>query len=147
MKFELVINRAAEEAVQAVVHKESEFTARLENMVLQYNGQDKVAAYREDEIKMLAFSEMECISVLEGKTWAMDRNGEKYQLKYRLYELENILPQNFVRINKSTLANKDCIERLTASFNGSVDVVFKCGCREYVSRRCLAKMKRRLGAS
>ena len=145
MKFHLIIDKNAEEEIQATVRRESELTEQLENIVLQYNGMDKIPAYTEDTMKLLPFSEIECISVFSGKSYAIDRSGHKYRLKYRLCELDNMLPQNFTRINKSALANKDRIAHLAVSFNGSVDAVFKCGYRDYISRRCLADLKRRLG--
>jgi DNA-binding LytR/AlgR family response regulator len=57
--------------------------------------------------------------------------------------LESILPTYFIRINKSTLANEHRIERFDAAFSGGVDAVFRCGYREYVSRRCFAEIRRR----
>ena len=145
MKFTLLIQKNQEEEIQALVHEESEFTEKLQNMVLQYNGTDKLPAYGEDETLMLSFSQIECIFSQEGKTWAIDRRGIKYHLKYRLYELEQLLPSNFIRINKSAIANRSQIEKLATSFNGSVDAVFKCGYQDYISRRCLSEIKRSLG--
>ena len=145
MKFRLLINREAEEEVTASVHKRSEFTDRLENMVLEYSGEDRLPAYREDEMKRLSLEDIECITVLEGKTWALDREGRRYRLRFRLRELEDRLPRNFIRINKSSIANRDRIEKLTAAFSGAVDAVFRCGWSDYVSRRCLTELKRSLG--
>ena len=145
MKFTLRIQKNQEEEIQALVHEESEFTEKIQNMVLQYNGTDKLPAYREDETLMLSFSQIECVFSQEGKTWAVDRKGIQYRLKYRLYELEQLLPLNFIRINKSAIANRSQIEKLAASFNGSVDAVFKCGYQDYISRRCLTEIKRSLG--
>ena len=88
-------------------------------------------------------SQGECITVLDGKTYAVTRSGERCRLKLRLYELEAMLPASFIRINKSALANEAHLERFTASFNGTVDAVFRSGYREYVSRRCFAEIKRR----
>ena len=145
MKFTLQIQKDQEEEIQARVHEESEFTEKLQDLVLQYNGTDKLPAYREDETRMLSFSEIECVFSQEGKTWAIDRKGTQYRLKYRLYELEQLLPPVFIRINKSAIANRSRIKKLAASFNGSVDAVFKCGYQDYVSRRCLTEIKRSLG--
>ena len=61
----------------------------------------------------------------------------------RLRDLEQILPSYFIRINKSTLANEHRIDRFDAVFSGGVDAVFRCGYREYVSRRCFAEIRRR----
>lgn len=144
MKFKLFIDKTAEESVVATVHRTSDFTAQIENMVLHYTGEDRLTGYAEDDMKILPYSQIECITLLGGKTYAIDRQGEKYLLRFRLYELEKLLPANFIRINKSSLANQDRLDRLSASFNGAVDAVFKCGYRDYVSRRCFAELKRRL---
>lgn len=143
MKFKLIIDAEKDEEVVATVHARSPLTDQIEQLVMEYTGTDRIAAYAEDDIKMLPFAEIECITILNGKTYAIDTNNRRYRLKLRLYELEKILPSSFIRINKSTLANETKLERFTASFSGAVDAVFKCGYTEYVSRRCFAEIKRR----
>lgn len=143
MKFRLIIDKDQEESVVATVHERTRLIDEMELLVLQYDGSDRVAAYTEDGMRMLPFSDVECITVLDGKTYAITCGGERYRLKQRLYELEAMLPASFIRINKSALANEAHLERFTASFNGAVDAVFQSGYREYVSRRCFAEIKRR----
>lgn len=143
MKFKLIIDREKDEEVVATVHERSSLTDQIEKLVMQYTGADRIAAYTEDDIKMLPFADIECITILDGKTYAIDTSNTRYRLKLRLYELEEILPSSFIRINKSALANETKLERFTASFSGAVDAVFKCGYTEYVSRRCFAEIKRR----
>ena len=144
MNFRLVIDKSKEEEVVATVHKKSELTDRIEELVMQYDGSDEIAAYTEDDIKVLKLKEIECITVMDGKTYAICANGEKFRLKQKLYEMEKLLPECFIKINKSSLANQSRIERFTGMYTGAVDVIFKCGYREYVSRRCFAEIKRRL---
>lgn len=143
MKFCLIIDKEKEEELLLRTHEHSALTQQIEQLVLAYNGIDRICAYTEDDMKMLNFSDIECITVLDGKTYAIDTHATRYRIKQRLYELEQILPSCFIRINKSTLANETHLERFTASFSGAVDAVFKCGYREYVSRRCFANIKRR----
>ena len=143
MRFKLVIDKTQEETVVATVHERSRLTDEMELLVLQHDGSDRIAAYTEDGMRMLPFSDIECITVLDGKTYAVTRSAERCRLKLRLYELEAMLPASFIRINKSALANEAHLERFTASFNGAVDAVFRSGYREYVSRRCFAEIKRR----
>lgn len=143
MKFRLVIDKTKDEEVVATVHSRSALTERIEVLVMEYSGADRIPAYTEDEVKMLTFSDMECITVLDGKTYAIDRHNRQYRLKMRLYELEDLLPTSFIRINKSTLANEAHLDRFITSYSGAVDAVFKCGYTEYVSRRCFAQIKRR----
>lgn len=143
MKFKLIVDPTKDEEVVATVHAPSPLTAQLEALVLSQSRGDRLPAYHEDDITLLAFDDIECITVLEGKTFAIDREARQYRLKQRLYELESILPASFIRINKSTLANEAHLVRFTATFSGGVDAVFQCGHREYVSRRCFAEIKRR----
>lgn len=143
MKFKLIIDKTKEEEVVATVHERSSLTDQMEALVLQHTGSDRVPAYTEDGMKLLPFADIECITVLDGKTYAVDSHNRRYRLKQRLYELEEMVPAYFIRINKSTLANENRLERFTASFSGAVDAVFQCGYREYVSRRCFAQIKRR----
>ena len=143
MKFRLVIDKTKDEEIVVTVHERSALTDKIEALVAQHTGRDRIPAYTEDEIKLLAFSDMECVTVLDGKTFAIDTKNRRYRLKMRLYELEAMLPACFIRINKSTLANEHRLERFEAAYSGAVDAVFKCGYREYVSRRCFAQIKRR----
>lgn len=143
MKFQLIIDTSKEEEIVATVHGRSALTDQIESLVLQHTGADRIAAFAEDEMKMLSFADIECITVLDGRTYAIDKRNQKFRLKQRLYELEAQFPSHFIRINKSTLANEKRIKRFVPSFSGAVDAVFQCGYREYVSRRCFAEIKRR----
>ena len=143
MKFKMIIDQTKDEEIVATVHTPSALTDRIQQLVQEYTGTDRVAAYMEDDIRMLPFSDIACITVMEGKTFAIDRKGKQYRLKQRLFELEAILPPAFIRINKSAIANERLIERFAANFSGAVDAVFQGGYREYVSRRCFAEIKRR----
>ena len=144
MKFRLIIDREKEEEVVVTAREPSALTEGIRQLVLQESGMDRIPGYTEDDVKLLRFADIECITILNGKTYAIDIHNHRYRLKQRLYELEKILPPSFIRINKSSLANQERLERFTASFSGAVDAVFQCGYTEYVSRRCFAQIKRRL---
>jgi len=143
MKFKLNIQPGCEETVEATVRKRSELTDQIEALVQQYAGEDQLTAYTEDDMAVLRFSDIELITVQDGRTWAVDQSGSVYRLKMRLWELEEKLPACFIRINKSALANEKHILRFSAGFSGAVDAVMRCGRTEYVSRRCYAQIKRR----
>ena len=146
MKFTLIIDSEKEEEVVATVHSRTALVDAIEAAVLQHAGADRIPGYTEEGIVMLPVSCIECITVLDGKTYAIDSDNHRYRLKQRLYELEGMLPSSFIRINKSTLANEARLERFAVTYAGSVDAVFRCGYREYVSRRCFSQIKRRLEA-
>ena len=143
MKYKLIIDKDAEEEITVVAHAPSSLTQQIEDLVCGYSGTDCIMGYREDSIRRLAFSEIECITILERKVIVIDTDGNQYRIQDRLRDLEEILPSYFIRINKSTIANEHRILRFDAAFSGGVDAVFRCGYREYVSRRCFAEIRRR----
>ena len=143
MKFTLIIDKDEEEQVVMTVHEPCALSEKVEELVMHNVGSDRIAGYAEDEIHLLNFNQIECITVISGKTYAIDRTATQYLLKQRLYEIEQLLPSYFIRINKSTLANELHLARFKASFSGSIDAIFQCGYKDYVSRRCYAQLKRR----
>ena len=143
MKFKLIIDKNAAEEVTVIAHAPSSLTQQIEDLVFQYAGVDSILGYRDDEMRKLSFSDIECITILDRKVIAIDLSGSRYRIQDRLRDLEDILPSYFIRINKSTLANEHRIVRFDAAFSGGVDAVFQCGYREYVSRRCFAELRRR----
>jgi DNA-binding LytR/AlgR family response regulator len=143
MKYRLIIDKDKEEEIIAIVHSPSSLTREIENLVKGYSGEDCIMAQGEDEIRKLPFSEIECITVIDRRVVAIDSRGKRYFLKDRLRDLEEFLPSYFIRINKSAIANEHSIQRFDAAFSGGVDAVFKCGYREYVSRRCFSQIRRR----
>ena len=143
MKYKLIIDKKVEEEIIAIVHAPSALTQQIENLVCSYSGADSIMGYRDDEMRKLAFQDIECITILDRKVIAIDTIGNHYRIQERLRDLEEVLPSYFIRINKSTLANEHRILQFDAAFSGGVDAVFQCGYREYVSRRCFAEIRRR----
>ena len=143
MNYKLIIDKNAEEEITVVAHGPSLLTQQIEDLVLGYCSIDSIVGFRENEMRKLTFSEIECVTILNRKVIAIDREGIQYSVRDRLRDLEEILPSYFIRINKSTLANEHRIQRFDAVFSGGVDAVFRCGYRDYVSRRCFAEIKRR----
>ncbi len=143
MKYKLIIDKNAEEEIVATVHAPSALTQQIENLVRDFSGVDSMMGYKDDEMRRLTFEEIECVTILDRKVIAVDTKGDCYRIQDRLRDLEEILPAYFIRINKSTLANEQRIARFDAAVTGGVDAVFRCGYRDYVSRRCFAEIRRR----
>ena len=143
MKFRLIIDKEKEEEVVVTAHESSPLIEEIQALAERQSGSDRIVAYNDEGMKMLSICTIACITVLDGKTYAVDEKGKKYKLKQRLYELEQLLPSSFIRINKSALANEEQLDRFAVTYSGAVDAIFHCGYREYVSRRCFAQIKRR----
>ena len=143
MKFKLIIDKDREEEISVIAHSASDFIAKIENMVMEHNGKNGIYVYRDDEITHLDFMDIECITIIDRKVYIIGCDGTQYRTNKKLCDIEPELPTYFIRINKSSLANERRIKSYKTTFSGAVDAVFKCGYREYVSRRCFANIKKR----
>ena len=143
MNFQLIIDKENEEVITARVKKVNELTEKIETLVKEYVGENKIVVFSEDETVILEIKNIECVTVIDNKVWAITENG-KYLIKNRLYEVEKLLPSSFIKINKSSVANISKIKKFISTYSGSVNVEFKSGYTDYVSRRCLPQVKRRL---
>lgn len=142
MKFRLIIDKTKEEELLATVHRRTVLIDKIEELVTSDASPDSFAVYTDDEIRLIKFRETQCITVVGGKTYAVTDDGREYLIKSRLYEVEEKLPPEFIRINKSSIANRHKIKRFKTGISGAVDVEFKCGFTEYVSRRCFAQIRK-----
>lgn len=145
MIFKLNIDKECKEEVIANVHERTPLVNEIERLVLSDNFTDQLPGYSEDEITMLDIHEIEYFVVEDEKTFVFYRKGKRYQVRKRLYELEDVLPADFIKISKSAIANRKRIVKFKVQLSGAVDAVFESGNTECISRRCFADMKRRFG--
>lgn len=146
MRFSLIIDKNADEEIIAKVHSASDLTDKIENLVMSYCGEDEIAVQGDYEILRLKYEKICCITVIDRKLYIVDTRGEKYRTWGTLSDAEDKLPSYFIRINKSTIANEREISSFRTTIGGGIDAVFKCGFRDYVSRRCFSEIKRRYKA-
>lgn len=144
MKFKLIIDKNAEECVTAVCHERSDIIDQIELIIQKESNDDGIIGYADDEFKKIGLENIEVIFIEDGKTFAVLDDKRTYRIKLRLYEIENLLPSNFKKLSKSVIGNMKKIDRFSSTITGSVDAVFKCGRKEFISRRCFAEIKRGL---
>ena len=142
MRFELIIDPNCEEQVILRARKESELTRAIQRLVQEEP--TKLVGYREGEIVPLTPAQIYCIMVEGDRVFALCEK-EKLQVKQRLYVLEEMLGDDFVKLNQSCLANVKKVERFDASVTGTLKVKFKNGHVDYVSRRQMKQVKERFG--
>lgn len=143
MVFKLFIDKTCREEVIANVHERTPLIDEIERLVIQDDISNRLPGYMDDEITMLEIDDIECFVVENEKTYAVCKNGKKYWIRKRLYELEGCLPGHFERISKSAIANWKKISKYKVLLSGAVDAVFQSGYVECISRRCFAELKRR----
>ena len=141
MKLEIITDENCEEKIVIYQHNENPLTEKIKQLVEET---EEIIGYKEKEILKINPYDIFCVTVMENKVCAVLKD-ETYQLKERLYTLEEKLPQVFVKINQSCIANIEKIGRFDASISGILKLTFKNGWTDYVSRRQLKSIKERLG--
>lgn len=112
---------------------------------LQEDQIDLIAGFQEDKVEILDPHNIYRIFTEQGKVVAETDHGH-YQLRLRLYELEEILArERFVRISNGEIINLKKVKNFDLSFVGTIYVSLTNGSATYVSRRYVAKIKKRLG--
>ena len=98
------------------------------------NGQD---------IVLLDFEDIFMIRVEEKQTKVYDENND-FIVKKPLYQIENTLDSDFVRISKSTIVNLRKIKRVAPSLRGMMFIELKNGLKDNISRKYLSDFKEAL---
>ncbi|MBR4286378.1 MAG: LytTR family transcriptional regulator DNA-binding domain-containing protein [Clostridia bacterium] len=141
MNFKFFIDKSREEEVIVYAHEKNEIVKEIESIVQQSNSD--LFGYTETEAKKLNLFDVNCFITENNKTYAL--TDEKLQIKKRLYEIEAMVDDGFIKINQSCIANIRQIEKVQSTFSGSLSVIFKNGYKDYISRRNLKSVKERLG--
>ncbi len=141
MKCQLIIDPKREEEVLIYVKKDCPRAREIERFV---EGEESLYGYAGNEIVPLCPDEIVCFMIREGKVFALTEEGE-FSLRERLYQIEEKIPDVFLKINQSCIANMKKIRKFEVSFGGALLVIFQNGHRDYVSRRRLSAVKERLG--
>ena len=69
----------------------------------------------------------------------------RYISNKRLYEMEALLGNGFLRISKSTIINLRMIDYVEPAFNGMMMILLKNGSKDFISRKYLPQLKKYLG--
>jgi len=130
-----IIIRAAEndDEVKAIVNSVQDVDSKFNHL----NG------YIGETVYSLELKEILFFETNDRNVYAHTINNA-FLIHYRLYELEENLPDNFLRVSKSSILNVDEILSLSRSVTGNL-VQFKNTYKKiYVSRRFLKDLKIRL---
>lgn len=142
MKFRLIIDKECEEEVIVYSHEKTKLTDEIEKLV--ENDSEELIGYIEREMYKISPYEVSCFVAEDNNVYAITDKG-RLRIKLRLYQLEEILGTNFIRINQSCIVNVGEIRKFDASLAGALNVTLKNGYSDYVSRRNIKKVKERLG--
>lgn len=104
---------------------------------------DMLAVKKGSDIALLEFSEVFMFRVEDKQVKVYTENNE-YQIKKPLYQVEETLTKDFVRISKTTIVNLKKIERVAPSLRGMMFIQLKNGLKDNISRKYLPDFKNAL---
>ena len=142
MKCELHIDKNTDEKVLIYAHEQNKAVEEIKSFV--ENQDIELIGYKDGEIEKLNPNKVNCFIIENSKIYAIT-DDDKYHVKLRLYNLEEMLGESFIKINQSCIANIRKIKKFDSSISGTLSVVFKNGYIDYVSRRNIKSIKERLG--
>ena len=120
-------------------------TARFERITKELNSeQDFLCCYRDADAYEINFSQIYAIQIENEKTMICTQN-QKYVYRGRLYQVQSVLPNDFIMISRGTIVNYHFIDHLEIINTGNIDALLENGLRVQVSRRRIKDLKERLG--
>lgn len=142
MKCTVILDKTREEEIIIYAHQRTPLIDEIERV--SKNDKTQLVGYSEDEIIKLDANDIYCFTVEGGKLYAICEN-QKYLIRARLYNIEEMHDRSFIKINQSSIANISKIKKFDASISGTLKVIFKNGYSDYVSRRNIKNVKERIG--
>ena len=144
MKVNLFVSRDIEEP-HADIHT-NELTdniTRAMSILESDDSNEMLAVKKGSDIALLEYDEVYMFRVEDKQVKVYTENSE-YLVKKALYQVEENLTGDFVRISKTTIVNLRKIERVAPSLRGMMFIELKNGLKDNISRKYLPEFKQAL---
>jgi len=105
---------------------------------------NSLIAYIGNEIHKVDPPDILYIESVDNKTF-LYCEGNVYESRQKLYELEEILSNDFLRISKSVIVNLSKVKSLIPSMSGRLDAILSSGERVVISRQYVGNLKKNFG--
>lgn len=142
MKYQLIIDKTKEESIVITVHEKTDKIKQIEDIINSHKYQ--LLGFYQDEIIPINMEEVYAFYTNDSKVYA-NLKDKSLLIKERMYQIEELINNNFVKINQGCIVNIKKILKFDASISGSIKVVLKNNFIDYISRRELKNVKRRMG--
>ena len=143
MKVELNIDQKFKEILVTIsTDKINDEVQELVNYI-EYK-EDYLVGIADNQVCVIDISDIIRVFVEDRKVFVVTTKG-KFIVKKKLYEMNNLLTKDFVKISQSEIANIKFIKNLDLSIRGTIVIVYKNSDISYVSRRLLKDFKTKLG--
>ena len=143
MKLELNIDEKVKETL--VVVSANKIDKEVQNLInyIEYSSEYLIGIV-EDKASIININEIIRVYIEDRKTFVVTLK-DTYVVKKKLYEVENMVTRNFIKISQSEIANIKFIKNLDFSNAGTIVIKYKNSDISYVSRRMIKEFKLKLG--
>ena len=143
MKLELNIDEKVKETL--VVVSANKIDKEVQNLInyIEYSSEYLIGIV-ENKASIIDIDEIIRVYIEDRKTFVVTLK-DTYVVKKKLYEVENMVTRNFIKISQSEIANIKFIKNLDFSNTGTIVIKYKNSDISYVSRRMIKEFKLRLG--
>ena len=135
MKVNLIVSKDIEESYADIHTNELTEDITKAIIILENSSSNDMLAVKKDDSFM--------VRVEDGKVKVFTQSND-YIIKKPLYQVEEILTKDFVRISKTTIINIRKIQRVTPSLKGMMFVELKNNLKDNISRKYLPFFKEAL---
>ena len=144
MKVNLFVSRDIEEPY-ADIHTDelTDNVTKAISILENDDSKDMLAVKKGSDIALLEFSDVYMLRVEDKQVKVYTQNSE-YSIKKPLYQVEETLSGDFVRISKTTVVNLKKIQRVAPSLKGMMFIELKNGLKDNISRKYLPDFKNAL---
>lgn len=144
MKVNLFVSRDIEEPYADIHTNElTDNVTKAISILESDESSDMLAVKKGSDIALLEFGDVFMLRVEDKQVKVYTENSE-YMIKKPLYQVEESLTSDFVRISKTTIVNLKKIERVAPSLKGMMFIQLKNGLKDNISRKYLPDFKNAL---
>lgn len=144
MKVNLFVSRDIEEPYADIHTNElTDNVSKAISILESDESSDMLAVKKGSDIALLQLEEVFMLRV-EDKQVKVYTQSSEYLIKKPLYQVEETLSSDFVRISKTTVVNLKKIERVAPSLKGMMFIELKNGLKDNISRKYLPDFKKAL---
>jgi len=144
MKVNLFVSRDVEEPYADIHTNElTDNITKAMSILESDDANDMLAVKKGSNIALLEFGDVYMFRV-ENKQVKVYTDNREYLIKKPLYQVEESLGSDFVRISKTTIVNLKKVERVAPSLKGMMFIQLKNGLKDNISRKYLPDFKQAL---
>lgn len=144
MKVNLHISRDIDQPYADIHTNElTENVSKAINILESEDTNEMLAVKKGSDIALLEQNEIFMFRVEDKQVKVYTQNDE-YVIKKPLYQVEDNLNGDFVRISKTTIINLKKVERVAPSLKGMMFIQLKNGLKDNISRKYLPDFKKAL---